>query len=66
MFNFLRRWFFKTSRHSWRAYRYGGGGVASNKDMTEEEAIQWVRGITDGDITFIDRELGFIFYRPKE
>ena len=76
MLNFLRKinlstlygkWLSKTpERHSWRAYRYHGGELHSPRAMTEEEACDWVSNLLKGDITFIDRECGFIFYRPRE
>jgi len=34
--------------------------------MTESEACIWVGNVIKGEIAFIDREAGFIFYRPKE
>jgi hypothetical protein len=60
--------FFSTeSRHPWRAIRMQGGGMLNSpRDMTEEEACEWVSHIIKGEIAYIDRECGFIFYRPKE
>lgn len=65
--NFFRRLFSGPPRHPWKAYRYQGGGVLTSPgDMTEAEALNWVSNIIKGDVSYIDRECGFIFYRPKE
>lgn len=61
---FQSLWIDANLRHPWRAIRYQGGGtLTSPKDMTEQEAVDWVSKI--GEIMFIDREHGFIFYRAK-
>jgi hypothetical protein len=67
MINFFRRLFSKEPRHPWRAIRFHGGGIISSPfDMTESEAIMWVANAIKGEVAFVDREAGFIFYRPKE
>lgn len=54
-------------RHYWRAIRFNGGGqLQSPEPMTESEAADWISKYVKGEIAFIDRECGFIFYRPKE
>lgn len=69
MLKFLKRIFFgveQPPRHPWRAIRFRGGGILTSPyEMTEEEACMWVSVIVKGEIAYIDRELGFIFYRPK-
>jgi hypothetical protein len=51
--------------HPWRALGYyGAGTIKSPRDMTEQEAIEWVSSF--GNVAYVDPEAGFIFYRPKE
>jgi hypothetical protein len=53
------------TRHAWRAFGYHGSGtVYSPTVMNEQEALAWVA--TFGNVAYVDREAGFIFYRPKE
>lgn len=53
--------------HHWKAIRaHGGGTLETYHPMTEAEAIRWVSEMIQGEILFIDRECGFIFYRSKE
>jgi hypothetical protein len=72
MFDVLKRFFFHSwfpaePKHPWRAIRFQGGGtLTSPREMTEQEACDWVANIIKGEVAFIDRECGFIFYRPKE
>jgi hypothetical protein len=71
MFEILKRFLFhswyNTDRHYWKAYRFHGGGtITSPKPMDEGEAVDWVSGTIKGEVAFIDRECGFIFYRPRE
>lgn len=48
----------------WKYHRYEGGGViAAPHPMTEAEAIDFCRSL--GPVMYVDREHGFIFYRPK-
>jgi hypothetical protein len=50
--------------HYWRAIAYHGAGtLISPSAMNETDALAWVA--TFGNIAFVDREAGFIFYRPK-
>lgn len=47
----------------WELCRYQGGGkVYTPRAMTEEEATEYAAAL--GSILWIDREHGFIFYRP--
>lgn len=47
----------------WQLCRYQGGGkVYTPRAMTEEEATEYAAAL--GSILWIDREHGFIFYRP--
>jgi hypothetical protein len=69
MFEFLKRFLFHSwyniDRHPWRAIRFQGGGtILSPRDMTEQEAVDWVSN-SMGEVAFIDRECGFIFYRAR-
>lgn len=67
MINFLKRLFSKTPRHHWHAIRFHGGGrITTPYRMSEPEACSWVSNAIKGEIAYIDRECGFIFYRPKE
>jgi hypothetical protein len=72
MFETLKRFFFHSwypgdAKHYWKAYRFfGGGAITSPYPMDEGEAVDWVSGTVKGEIAYIDRELGFIFYRPRE
>lgn len=71
MFRILPAWFGhlftpKEPRHPWRVYRFHGGGELLSPPMTEAEACEWVSIRIKGEIAYIDRECGFIFYRPKE
>lgn len=67
MFNFLKRWFTNPSHRYWTAYRFHGGGIiTSSRAMTEDEAVQWVSTVVKGEVAYIDRDYGFIFYRPKD
>jgi hypothetical protein len=51
--------------HIWKAFGYHGAGtVISPRPMDESEALAWVA--TFGSVAYVDREAGFIFYRPKE
>lgn len=51
--------------HYWKAIRFHGGGTLTTpKPMNEEEALVWVARF--GNVAYIDRECGFIFYKPKE
>jgi hypothetical protein len=71
VFDFLKRLFFpafgpKPGKHMWKAIRMGGGGLISSPyEMFEWEALVWVSDVIKGEIAFVDREVGFIFYRPK-
>jgi hypothetical protein len=67
MFDFLKRWLSHPPRHYWTAHRFHGGGVITTPDiMSEEEAVHWIATVIKGEVAYIDREHGFIFYRPKE
>lgn len=58
-------WISTNLRHPWRAVRFGGGGTLSSpEDMTEQEAVDWISKF--GEIMYIDREHGFIFYRSSK
>jgi hypothetical protein len=51
--------------HPWRAIGYyGAGTIQSPRDMDEADALAWVSQF--GNVAYVDREAGFIFYRPKE
>jgi hypothetical protein len=53
------------TKHYWKAYGYHGvGNLVSPKPMNEAAAIKWISEF--GNVAFVDREAGFIFYRPKE
>lgn len=71
MFKFLKRLFFHAwtpsePPHMWKAIRQGGGGMITTPyEMREWEAMAWVSDVIKGEIMFVDRECGFIFYRPK-
>jgi hypothetical protein len=65
------RWFSKpvnfidSDIHYWKAFRFQGGGtLISPVPMNEVDALKWVSAF--GSVAFVDRECGFIFYRPKE
>lgn len=50
--------------HMWRAIRMNGGGmIYSPFEMQELEAMIWVSDQLKGQIMYVDREVGFIFYR---
>jgi hypothetical protein len=72
MFQFLKRLFFhawtpEPPPHMWKAYRFQGGGIITSPyEMTEDQACMWVANVIKGEVAYIDREMGFIFYRPKE
>jgi hypothetical protein len=67
MLKFFRRWFKREPAHPWRAIRFHGGGIINSPyDMTESEAMKWISVAVKGEVAYIDREYGFIFYRPKE
>lgn len=52
------------TKHYWTAIRMqGGGSITSPYEMQEWEALIWVSEQLGGEIAFIDREVGFIFYR---
>lgn len=51
--------------HYWKAIGYHGcGTLRSPEPMNETEALNWVSVF--GNVAYVDRECGFIFYRPKE
>lgn len=48
----------------WKYIRYqGGGSIEGPYPMTEAEAMEFCRSM--GVVAYVDREHGFIFYRPK-
>jgi hypothetical protein len=50
--------------HYWTAIAFHGGGtVVSPKPMNEAQALAWVA--TFGNVAYVDRETGFIFYRKE-
>jgi hypothetical protein len=52
------------TKHIWRAIRMQGGGSAvSPYEMEYWEALIWISEQVRGEIVFVDREVGFIFYR---
>lgn len=52
-------------RHVWTYIRYQGGGqLRSPGPITESQAVQWITK-NNSEVTFIDREHWFIFYRPR-
>jgi len=52
------------TKHFWKAIAYHGAGTLSSpKPMTEPQALAWVAAF--GSVSYVDREAGFIFYRPK-
>jgi hypothetical protein len=70
---FLVRWLaWRESRlkHFWVCHGYkngaGIGHLHTPRPMTEAQAVKWLRDTTEGTITFIDRTVGFIFYKPKD
>lgn len=47
----------------WGCVRFGGGGtVYTPRPMTEEQAFQFCCSL--GAVAYVDRNKGFIFYRP--
>lgn len=51
--------------HYWKAYGYHGvGNLTTPEPMSEANAIKWVSEF--GNVAYVDKEAGFIFYRPKE
>jgi len=55
----------KPLRRYWSYFRYQGGGVLKPpKLMTELEAVEWIAK-NRAEVTYIDRDHGFIFYRPE-
>lgn len=54
-----------TTLRYWRLYRYMGGGHTDLPEpMTEAHALQ--AALEFGSVMHVDREHGFIFYRPKQ
>jgi hypothetical protein len=50
-------------RRIWQCCRYqGGANVYTPHPMSEEDAIEFASAL--GSILWVDREHGFIFYRP--
>lgn len=50
-------------RRHWTFIRFAGGGsVQAPKLMTESQALDFCKGL--GLVVYVDRERGFIFYRP--
>ena len=64
------RWIRRTTRCYWRCYGYkdgaGTGVLRTPWPMNESEALGWLRATTDGSVTYVDRETGMIFYKPKQ
>lgn len=69
VFEIAKTWYFaqRAPRHHWKAIRFHGGGIiVTPYKMNEKEALWWVTNAIKGEVAYIDREYGFIFYRPKE
>ena len=67
MLDYFKQLFIRPERHYWRVFRFHGGGVLMTpKPMTEQEAVDWTASAIKGEVAYVDRECGFIFYRPKE
>lgn len=50
-------------RRVWKYVRYQGGGALDGpREMDEAEAIEFCRSL--GAVAYVDRQQGFIFYRP--
>lgn len=49
----------------WRCHRFFGGGVMSTPEpMTLQQATVWL-GESGCEVSHVDHEHGFIFYRPR-
>jgi hypothetical protein len=54
-------------KHIWKFYGYHGqGNLVTPYPMSERQALRWLKSSVDGAVTYIDREAGFIFYKPKQ
>lgn len=56
----------RADRRIWKCVRYqGGGSVVTPRSMTIEEATRWLGRDNNGEVMHVDRDRGFIFYRPR-
>jgi hypothetical protein len=56
----------RQERITWKFVRYyGGGGFTAPHPMTLREATKYIGQECNAEVGHIDRECGFIFYRPR-
>jgi hypothetical protein len=52
-------------RRLWMCVRFHGGGrVMTPKPMSVDEVTEWL-GRIHGEVSHVDQENGFVFYRPR-
>lgn len=60
-------WRASRRKYIWKCYAYyGGGQLVTPRPMRSDQAVKWLKRMVDGSVAYIDHEVHFIFYKPRQ